>query len=101
MRWITCPMCHGAKGQVQLPGFTVSIAFAENNPDLMDGQQFPCPTCDPGDGKPTGRICVMSEGELNEISIAFMMRIPLVKNETLAADTWQDIEAELAHRRKP
>lgn len=56
-----------------------------------------CPTCQDSDGHPTGRVCVMSEEELNTL-ISWGAHSD---NSDNADYLYWELRAELAHRRKP
>jgi hypothetical protein len=71
MKWIYCPTCNGeTRGSYELEyGFVPGVG------------EEPCPTCTDSDGKLTGRVCVMSDGELRALVELDFREIPEREDE--------------------
>lgn len=93
MKWFNCPTClgdcFGVDGDIFFP--------TTSGPD-------PCPTCTDSDGNPTGRVGVMSDGEVGAVDDLLQITADLSSE---GEEAWTELErglseafkAELSHRK--
>jgi len=88
MKWIACPTCKGTL-ETKRPWRKEGDA---DFPGQLPWRKVPCSTCTDSDGNPTGRVCVMSDEQLEGMRDLWHTGF-LTKAEADA------IEAELSYRK--
>jgi hypothetical protein len=99
MRFDDCPVCKGCKEVVGIPLF--GIVSRKNFPEDYKGDVLPCDYCQDDNGNPTGRVCVMGDGELEALKCA----LRTLDKMTTPTNHWERkmltaTIAELTHRKE-